>query len=186
MPTVAEGDQQSQQQPQQSFIEVPCNVSVDQLRIGSPEAVASIEAQAADKARADERQRLAGLNAAFGDAPEFVAECVSKGLSVEAAKAARFDVVSQQLAEVRTENEKLVNENKDLRARIEKTKVVFVEEPSGEQSDGNEASIESRIDAAWNANGGNCQVRFNGIKTAFAALMKASPGKLAEFEKATK
>ncbi len=107
---------------------------------------------------------------------------MSKGLSVESAKAARFDAVSQQLAEVRTENEKLVNENKDLKARIEKTKVGFVEEPSGEQSDGNAASIESRVDAAWSANGGNCQSKFNGDKKAFAALMVRTPERLSQYQ----
>lgn len=179
------------EQPEASAVQehvqvTPLGLSAEQMRLSNADAVTSIEANAAEAARIAERQRLSDLSAAFGSDTAFVSECVASGISVTEAKAKKFDAVAAQLAEAKTENERLVTENTDLKRRIEATKIGFSASDEGGGDKPTEATIEARIDAAWNNQASGAQAKFNGDKKAFAALMKHSPAKLANYEKQSK
>lgn len=154
--------------------------------MGSPEAVAAIEKAASDKAAADERARLTGLSAAFGNDAEFLAKAVSEGMSVNDAKAAKFDAVVAENTALKADVAKLTEANADLKKRVESTKVPFggaSDDAEKPEANSLEARIEARIEAAWNNKASGAQANFAGVKEAFSALMKSSPEKLAKYEK---
>ena len=67
----------------------------------------------ADKAKADERERLNTLKAAFPNDSDYVAKCFDDGLTVEAAKAAYCDILAGKV-------EALQKETDELKAKLAK------------------------------------------------------------------
>ena len=67
----------------------------------------------ADKAKADERERLNTLKAAFPNDSDYAAKCFDDGLTVEAAKAAYCDILAGKV-------EALQKETDELKAKLAK------------------------------------------------------------------
>lgn len=90
--------------------ETPIGLSADQMQKSNPDAVASLQQSAAQAAVTAERERIAALTETFASDPEFLKTCINdEHMTVEKAKAAKYD-------DVAAENQKLVSENARLKA----------------------------------------------------------------------
>lgn len=93
-------------------LEIPV-LNADQVKASSPEAVGALQQEGKAQAEAN----LKALQAAFPEEPAFVLECQSKGLTVDQAKAAKFDSVSAELVQsklkVKELEEKAANKQSD-------------------------------------------------------------------------
>ncbi len=78
------------------------------------EKAAAEKAKAAQDVRAEERQRLTGLKAAFPDEPAFAMEQYEKGATLVEAKAAFSDVLAER-------GKQLAKENEDLKKAMSRT-----------------------------------------------------------------
>lgn len=141
------------------------------MAASNKDAVTQIE-DAGKKAGAEaERQRIAGLTAAFPNDPDFVKEATDKGWSVNDAKAAKFDKVAAENAELKTKNEELTK-----RAEAKDPNVEFA--ASDKEGGTNNAADPLTVDEQdaqstkiWNENA-QLRANFSGEKGAFQALYR--------------
>lgn len=161
------------EKPVETIVErTPAGLSAEQVLKGSPDAAKEISEKASTKAAAAERERLAGLAAAFPDNSDFVAECVEDGSTVEQAKAKRYDTVAEELKTANAEIDKL------KKAASNGGKPEFVaSDDDDDEIDPEDDSIDAR-DAAgtklWNASE-ELREEFNGKKSTFLADYRRNP-----------
>lgn len=153
----------------------PMGMSAEQMKKSNPEAVQQMEQAAADKAKeeakAESAKALDEMKAAFPADLEYAIESHKAGLSVNDAKAKRYD-------EVAAENQTLKTANADLQKKLEEGNVEF----AGESAEGQEAGatsddkeLENAAAKIWDKNANNLQKEFGNNKTAFFAYYKKRP-----------
>ena len=152
----------------------PLGMSAEQMKKSNPEAVKQMEEAAAAKAKAEAKaesdKALDEMKAAFPEDLDFAIESHKAGLSVNDAKAKRYDDVS---AKVKT----LETENADLKKKTENLNVTF----GSDNDESGEAGAKTGDDEwqneaakIWNKDD-KLQSEFRGNKTAFFAYYKKRP-----------
>ncbi|QDT95546.1 hypothetical protein [Gimesia aquarii] len=154
----------------------PLGLSEQQMKKSNPEAVQKIQSEAAEKAKSEAKaesdKALSEMESAFPDDLEFAIQAHKEGLSVEQAKAKRYDDVVK-------ENQTLKEENATLKKDDEELKVNFA--PANEPNDSktNESKSESEIDndaaSVWNNMSVDEKAEFGNIKTSFFTYYKKHP-----------
>lgn len=147
-------------------------MTTDEMKVSNSTAVASIEDASKKAGAEDERNRIAGLQAAFPSDAAFVTEATKAGWSVTEAKAARFDQVAAHNTELQTKNDELSKKLAEQDPNVE-----F----AASDSEANAETVGSDVDEKdatsteiWNKNG-NLRASFHGGKTAFQALYRNDP-----------
>lgn len=141
------------------------------MAASNKDAVAQIE-DAGKKAGVEaERKRIAALTAAFPNDAEFVKEATDNGWSVNDAKAAKFDKVAAENAELKTKNDEL-----SKKAEAKDPNVEFAaSDKEGAKVEGDEPLTVDEQDAQsvklWNDNP-QLRANFSGEKGAFQALYR--------------
>lgn len=161
------------EKPVETIVErTPAGLSAEQVLKGSPDAAKEISEKASTEAAAAERERLAGLAAAFPDNSDFVAECVEDGSTVEQAKAKRYDTVAEEL---KTANAK-VEELEKKQASGGKPNFIASDddEDDGEEEDNSVDAREAAGTKLWNADA-ELREEFNGKKSTFLADYRRNP-----------
>ena len=145
--------------------ETPLGLSAEQMQKSNPSAVSELQA----KAKAEDRQRLSDLRAAFKEDPDFAMEAFEAGLSIDAAKAKRYDAIAPKVADL----QKQVN---DLQAAVDANKVaVTMTSQDGKQVDASGGDpLEAEAAKLWDGDQ-NLRNEFGGEKTAFLAGFKKNP-----------
>lgn len=145
--------------------ETPLGLSAEQMAKSNPDAVTKLQ----EEAKAEDRRRLTELQAAFKEDPNFAMEAFTAGLSVEAAKAKRYDAIAPKV----TELEKQVS---DLKAQVESGKVTITRKDEGATSlEGKSTDdVEAEALKIWEADG-DLRAEFGGEKGAFLAAFKRDP-----------
>lgn len=151
------------------------------MKVSNKEAVLSIE-DAGKQAGIDaENERCKAIDAAFADDPTFAAECrATKGMTVNDAKAAKFDQVKAKNAELEKKNAELTEKAKAANPPVE-----F----AASDSEGGQAADEGTVNEKdaksieiWNKNE-KLRVAYNGNKTAFQATYRNDPETALSFGK---
>lgn len=151
----------------------PLGLSEEQMKKSNPEAVQKLQDDAAAKAKTESAAALASMKAAFPDDLEFAIEAHGAGMSVDQAKAKRYD-------DVAAKNKTLVEENAQLKAKNEEIPVQF----AGDDSEGTKASgapteaWENEAAKLWDKNENGLQAEFAHTKTTFLAFYKNNGYKL--------
>ncbi|QDT84584.1 hypothetical protein [Gimesia chilikensis] len=152
----------------------PLGMTAEQMKKSNPEAVKQMEEAAAAKAKAEAKaesdKALDEMKAAFPEDLDFAIESHKAGLSVNDAKAKRYDEVA---AKVKT----LETENADLKKNSEKLDVTFgVDNDESGEAGAKTGDDEWQNEAAkiWNKDD-KLQSEFSGNKTAFFAYYKKRP-----------
>jgi hypothetical protein len=147
-------------------------MSANDMKASNEAAVIQIEDAGKKVGVENERARIAGLQAAFPNDAVFVAEATKQGWNVTEAKAAKFDVVTAQNAELTKENEKLA------KVAAEKDPNVTFASSDGENgksaSDNDGLSVDEKdVQSAelWNKSA-QLRANFSGEKSAFQALYR--------------
>lgn len=152
----------------------PMGMSAEQMKKSNPDAVKQMEdaaaAKAKEEAKAESAKALDEMKAAFPEDLDFAIESHKAGLSVNDAKAKRYDEVA---AKVKT----LETENADLKKNSEKLDVTFgVDNDESGEAGAKTGDDEWQNEAAkiWNKDD-KLQSEFSGNKTAFFAYYKKRP-----------
>lgn len=157
-------------------------MSANDMRASNEAAVQQIEDAGKQAGIVAENERIAAIDAAFKDDPEYAAQCrATKGMTVEQAKAAKFDTLKAANAELTKKNEEL-------------TKAAAEKDPSVEfassDSEGGSASVaegtvnekDAKSVEIWNKNE-KLRTAFNGNKGAFQACYRNDPETALSFGK---
>lgn len=146
--------------------ETPLGLSAEQMTKSNPDAVKSLQ----ENAKAEDRKRLSALQEAFKEDPNFAMEAFTAGLSVDAAKAKRYDAIAPRVADL----EKQVS---DLKAKVEEGKVTITRsDKDGKTSlEGKSTDdIEAEALKIWEGSE-KLRAEFGGEKSAFLAAFKRDP-----------
>jgi len=151
----------------------PLGLSEEQMKKSNPEAVQKLQDDAAAKAKTESAAALASMKAAFPDDLEFAIEAHAAGMSVDQAKAKRYD-------DVAAKNKTLAEENAKLKAESEKIPVQFAsDDGEGAQASGAPAEAwENEAAKLWDKNENGLQAEFAHTKTTFLAYYKNNGYKL--------
>lgn len=135
------------------------------MQKSNPSAVGELKAAA----QKEDRERLTALQAAFKEDPTFAMEAFTAGLSVEAAKAKRYDAIAPKVAE-------LEKQNGELKTQVEAGKVTITRKDQPETSLEGKSTDEVEAEALkiWEADG-DLRAEFGGEKSAFLAAFKHDP-----------
>lgn len=136
------------------------------MQISNPDAVKSLQ----EDAKAEDRKRLTALQEAFKEDPNFAMQAFTDGLSVDAAKAKRYDAIAPKVADL----EKQVT---DLKAQVEGNKVnVTIKENTGSKDLTAKSTDEVEAEALkiWEGDE-NLRAEFGGEKSPFLAAFKRDP-----------
>jgi len=153
--------------PVETIVErTPAGLSADQVLKGSPDAAKEISEKAGTEAAAAERERLSGLAAAFPDNADFVAECVNNELTVEQAKAKRYDTVAEELKTANAKVEEL--EAKQASGGKPNFLASDEDEDDGDEEDNSVDAKDAAGTKLWNADA-ELREEFNGKKSTFLA-----------------
>lgn len=145
----------------------PLGLSAEQMSKSNPDAVKQLQtaAQQAD------RQRLVELQAAFPNDAGFALQSYTDGLSVEAAKAKRYDELAPKVSEL----EKKVGE---MQQEIDSNKVTVtvsdVDSKPNAKASQQGGDLETEGLKLWESDA-NLRNNFGGEKTAFLADFKRHP-----------
>ncbi|QDV50847.1 hypothetical protein [Gimesia fumaroli] len=158
---------------QETLVErTPVGLSAEQMKKSNPEAVQRMQEEAASKAKKESAKALSEMKAAFSDDLEFAIAAHSEGLSVEQAKAKRYDAVIKENQNLKAENANFKQDSEDLEIKFapagEKTSSAPDEELSAE-------AIENAAADAWNKLSQAEKAEFGNVKTAFFAYYKMNP-----------
>ena len=151
----------------------PLGLSEEQMKKSNPEAVQKLQDEAAAKAKSESDAALASMKAAFPDDLEYAIEAHTKGMSVDQAKANRYDDVAAKFKTLSAENAK-------LKADAEKIPVQFAgDDGEGAQASGAPAEAwENEAAKLWDKNENGLQAEFAHTKTTFMAYYKNNGYKL--------
>lgn len=156
-------------------------MNVDDMKVSNKDAVLSIE-DAGKQAGIDaENERCKAIDEAFADDPTFAAECrAKKGMTVLEAKAAKFDQVKAQNAELTKKNAELTEKAKGANPAVE------FASSDGESGAASDESTVNEKDAKsveiWNKNE-KLRAAYNGNKSAFQATYRHDPETALSFGK---
>ena len=145
--------------------ETPLNLTAAQVQKGSPDATNQLQAAGADS----ENQRVLALVAEFaGDAPFLQAAIADKSMTVEKAKAKKYDETKATVQTLVAENTKLKTEGVVGFAAGDKPAAAGVADVS------NPEALEAEAVALWNSDA-SLRAEFAGIYTSYLAGFKAEP-----------
>lgn len=177
-PDTSSNEPEGKGTPKQEILheKTPLGLSAEQMKKSNPEAVKQMEEEAAAKAKTEAKtesaKALSEMKAAFPEDLEFAIEAHSEGLSVEQAKAKRYDDVVEK-------NKTLETENADLKKQTEKIDVNFAESADeGEGGSKTAAEWENEAAKIWDKNENGLQAEFAHTKTTFLAYYKNNGYKL--------
>ncbi len=149
----------------------PANLSAEQIRKGSPDAVQSIEEDATKNATESERERIAGLTKAFaGTDDEFLQKCIESGATVEDAKAERYDTVVAALGKANEE----IADLKKKQSNGGKPDFLASDEDGDTDGDDSVDASEAAAMRIWNSSE-DIREEFNGKKSTFLADYRRNP-----------
>ena len=145
--------------------ETPLGLSAEQMQKSNPSAVSELQAAA----QKQDRQRLSDLRAAFKEDPDFAMEAFEAGLSVDAAKAKRYDAIAPKVADL----EKKVGE---LQAAVDANKVnVTMSDTEGKKIEASGGDpLEAEANKLWDSNE-KLRNEFGGEKKPFLAGFIKNP-----------
>lgn len=150
------------------------------MKASNEAAVTQIEDAGKKAGAEEERKRVSALTAAFPNEPAFVAECIAKeGFSVTDAKAAKYDVVILENAELKKTNAELTEKTKqpnvEFAASDSEGKGASVDEGSVDEKDAKSVAI-------WNKDE-KLRAAYNGSKSLFQATYRNDPATALSFGK---
>lgn len=148
----------------------------DQMKKSNPEAVQKLQDDAAAKARTESAQALANMKAAFPEDLEFAIEAHGAGMTVDQAKAKRYD-------DVLAKNKTLAEENASLKKDEDELQVKFATEadktngPSGKASfaEMSDDELANQAASVWNKLSQADKAEFGNVKSSFFAYFKKFP-----------
>lgn len=153
-------------------------MTAEQMRKSNPEAVAAIEKAAVEAAQVKTPATIDEMKVAFTDDAAYALDCVQAGMTVQEAKANRYDSLVESV-------KSLTNENVDLKSKIDNSHVNYSESTdsnggnvSGNLEELSDDELESAAVEYWN---NNEQVRLDhATKAAFCAYFKNRPEEFQE------
>lgn len=145
--------------------ETPLNLTAEQVAKGSPQAAVSLQQVGATA----ERDRVSALTVAFADEPTFLQAAIADPqMTVELAKAKKYDELKPAHAKLVEENAKLKTEGVVGFAAGDKP------EATGPIGNSDPEALEKEAVSLWNADA-QLRAEFEGIYTAYLAGFKAEP-----------